>query len=464
MTPSRPCPPAALLAVLVLACAGIAGAQPARAQVIPLATDSRGLPTLAPMIAQVTPGVVNISVLVRDPAENNPMLRDPFFRRFFGVPDRPAQPQPQGAGSGVIVDAQRGLVMTNFHVIKDAQEVVVTLKDRRQLRAQLVGADPGTDIALLRVPAENLTALRFGDSDALSVGDFVVAIGNPFGIGQTVTSGIVSALGRGGLGIEGYEDFIQTDASINPGNSGGALVNLRGELVGINTAILGPSGGNVGIGFAVPTAMARQVMDQLLRFGEVRRGKLGVSTQDLTPDIAKQLGVPPGDGAVVVQIERGSSAEAAGLRVKDVVTAINGRPVRSSGDLRNRVGLTPVGEEVDMQVLREGRTQRVRARVAEPFVATSIPGEAVPQLAGARVTDIGQGMPMFGVVDGALVTGLDANTPAARSGLRPGDIVYGVNRRRVRNVAEFLATLRAAEQPLRLSLLRGENRLTLLIR
>ncbi|MGC2518658.1 MAG: DegQ family serine endoprotease [Burkholderiales bacterium] len=444
---------AALLLTLAVATAANAA--------LPL--DAKGTPTLAPMLTQITPAVVNISVLSRDPAEDNPLLRDPFFRRFFDIPEGAAQPQ-QSAGSGVIVDAAHGLVLTNNHVIKDAQEIVVTLKDRRTLKAQLVGTDPGTDIALLRVPARGLSALKFGDSDALNVGDFVVAIGNPFGIGQTVTSGIVSALGRSGLGIEGYEDFIQTDASINPGNSGGALVNLRGELVGINTAIIGPSGGNVGIGFAIPVNMARAVMEQILRFGEMRRGRLGVSTQDLTPDLAHQFGVNVTEGALVVQVERGSTAEKAGLRPKDVVTAANGRPVRNSGDFRNRVGLTPVGEEVQLQVLRDGRPLKLRARIGELFAATNVPGESVPQLAGARVSNIEPGMPMYGQVDGAIVTAVERGSAAFRNGLRPGDIVYGVGGRRVRSVAEFLAALRANESPLRLSLLRGEYRITLVIR
>jgi Do/DeqQ family serine protease len=453
----------------------LTGAVPALAQTAPpvsadtrsvppgLPTDARGLPTLAPMLSQVTPGVVNISVLSRDPAENNPLLRDPFFRRFFDIPDKQAKPQ-QSAGSGVIVDAAHGLVLTNFHVIKEAQQVVVTLKDRRILKAQVVGADPATDIALLRIPAENLTAVRLGDSDAMNVGDYVVAIGNPFGLGQTVTSGIVSAVGRTGLGIEGYEDFIQTDASINPGNSGGALVNLRGELIGINTAILGPSGGNIGIGFAVPTNMARMVMDQLTRFGEVRRGKLGVSTQDLTHELAREFKINVTEGAVVVQVEKDSPAERSGLRAKDVVTHVNGRAVRSSGDLRNRVGLVPVGEEVALQLLREGKPQHVKMQVAELFKATSIPGESVPQLGGARVANIERGMPMFGEIAGAIVTAVEPNSRAAANGLRAGDIIYGVGRRRVRSVAELLAALRAGEVPLRITLLRGEAQMTLSVR
>src|SRR3990172_8364715 len=241
-------------------------------------TDSarQGLPTLAPLVNEVTPAVVNISVVTRSPLEDNPLFRDPYFRRFFNLPDRPER-REQSAGSGVIVDAARGYVLTNHHVIKEAEQAIVTLKDRRQLPAKLVGTDPGTDIAVLQIEAKGLSAIRIGDSDTLQVGDYVIAIGNPFGIGQTVTSGIVSALGRSGLSPEGFEDFIQTDASINPGNSGGALVNLRGELVGI--------------GFAVPSGMARTVMAQILRYGEVRRGRLGIEMADLTPEITKKLGL-----------------------------------------------------------------------------------------------------------------------------------------------------------------------------
>ncbi len=443
--------------VLILIFSGSMACQAA----MPLPADSRGVPTLAPMLAQATPAVVNISVKTRDPAENNPLLLDPFFRRFFNIPDQPLT--EQSAGSGVIVDAARGLVLTNNHVVKDAQEIVVTLKDRRQLKAQLVGSDPGTDIALLRIPAQNLTALKFGDSDALLVGDFVVAIGNPFGIGQTVTSGIVSALGRSGLGIEGYEDFIQTDASINPGNSGGALVNLKGELIGVNTAILGPSGGNVGIGFAVPAAMAKQVMAQILRYGEVRRGRLGVQTADLTPDLAKKLGVHAGEGAVIVAIEPGSPADKAGLRKNDVLVSANGRAIRGSVDVRNRVGLTPVGDEIVFGVERGGGRVEVRARVGEPFAVTGSAGEAVPKLAGARVANIEPGMPMYGQAEGVIVVSVEANSAAARNGLRSGDIITAVGRRRVHNMKEFFAALRAGNSALRLSLLRGEYRITLVI-
>jgi serine protease Do/serine protease DegQ len=428
---------------------------------LPIAVDGQPLPSLAPMLEKVTPAVVNIATLSRS-QEANPMMRDPFFRRFFEGPDQPER-RERAAGSGVIVDAARGLVITNHHVIRDAQEIVVILKDRRVYKAQLVGSDPGTDIALLRIPAENLTAIRIGDSDAMNVGDFVVAIGNPFGIGQTVTSGIVSALGRSGIG-EGYEEFIQTDASINPGNSGGALVNLRGELVGINTAIIGPTGGNVGIGFAVPASMARAVVDQIQRFGEVRRGRLGVETQDLTPETAKQLGVSVTEGAVVLRVEKGSAAEKAGLRPKDVVIAVNDRAIRASGELRNRVGLTPIGEEVDMTVLRDGKTIRVRARVGELYQSTSIVGEGVPQLAGLKVADIQQGMPMYGQVEGVFVAGVERDSAAFKNGLRAGDVIFGVGRTRVRSIKQFNDALRTAEQPLRIALLRGDYRIQLVIR
>jgi len=434
-----------------------------RATAAALPLDARGQPTLAPMLAQVTPAVVNISVLTRAPVEENPLFQDPLFRRFFNIPDRPAR-EEQSTGSGVIVDRARGYVVTNNHVIDNAQQIVVTLKDRRTFKAQLVGTDPGTDVAVLKIEALGLVELKFGDSDSMNVGDFVVAIGNPFGIGQTVTSGIVSALGRTGLGIEGYEDFIQTDASINPGNSGGALVNLAGQLIGMNTAIIGPSGSSAGIGFAVPSNMVRTVMEQIIRFGEVRRGRVGVVTQDLTHDLAQTLAAGSVNGAVVVKVEPGSPAEKAGLKPRDIVTAINSKPVRSSADLRNRMGLIPVGEEVELQVQRGTRPLALRLRIAELYTATAIPGEAVPQLAGVRVSDIEQGMPLYGMVEGAIITRIEPNSPGARTGLRPGDVLYGVNRRRARSVKELLALLHQAERPLRIFLLRGDSRLTLTIR
>jgi Do/DeqQ family serine protease len=327
--------------------------------------EAQPAPSLAPLVRTVTPAVVNISVVSTMRVEENPLYRDPFFRRFFNVPDQPQTQQRQAAGSGVIVDAGRGYVMTNNHVVARADKIAVTLKDGRTLNAKLIGTDPGTDIAVLQIPAENLTALPFGDSSAMEVGDYVVAIGNPFGLGQTVTSGIVSALGRSGLRIEGYEDFIQTDASINPGNSGGALVDLRGRLIGINTAIIAPSGGNVGIGFAVPINMARSVFEQIVQYGKVQRGRVGVQVQDVTPDIASAIGLAQPTGALIAKVEPNSPAAKAGLRQGDVVLSINGAAVRNSADLRNRVGLVRVGENVDVTYRRGEDERSIKMRVAD---------------------------------------------------------------------------------------------------
>ena len=322
------------------------------------------VPSLAPMLSRITPGVVNIAVRGRV-KEQNPLLQDPFFRRFFNLPQNqePQERETQATGSGVIVDAARGYVLTNGHVAENATRIEVTTKDNRRFTAKLIGSDADTDVAVLQIPAGNLTAVPMGDSDRLQVGDFVLAIGNPFGLGQTVTSGIVSALGRSGLGIEGYEDFIQTDASINPGNSGGPLVDLQGECVGINTAILAPGGGNIGIGFAVPINMARKVMDQILRYGEVKRGRIGVAIQDLTPDLAQAMNTAHTTGAVIARVDAGSPAERAGLHSGDLVVAVNGVAVRSGTQLRNMIGLTRIGDEVELTVDRRGAERKVGVHV-----------------------------------------------------------------------------------------------------
>jgi len=370
-----------------------------------------GLPTLAPILEKVTPAVVNIAVLQRSPEEQNPLMRDPFFRRFFGMPQ---QSEPQiAAGSAVIVDAKNGYVITNAHVVKDAREIQITLKDNRRLPATLVGADPGTDIALLKVEPKDLVQARWGDSDALQVGDFVMAIGNPFGLGQTATSGIVSALGRSGLSVEGYEHFIQTDAPINPGNSGGALINLKGELIGINSAIIGPSGGNVGIGFAVPSVLARAVMDQLIKFGEVKRGRLG---------IAMQPPVGVNEGAQIAEVEANSPAAAAGLRKGDIVTALNGHPVRGPAELRARLGVVPAGETVELKIQRGKETQVVKARVAEIEKGQAAGGQSLPELSGAALTEVERrGLPGKNRAVG--VTAVEPASPAFTHGIRPGDVI-----------------------------------------
>jgi len=443
----------ALLSLVAL----VASLAPATQAALPLVAQRDGMPTLAPMLAQVTPAVVNIAVIQRKPEAQNPLLRDPFFRRFFGLPD---QDRPQmSAGSGVIMDAAQGYVLTNHHVIKDASEVVVTLTDNRRLEARVVGSDAGTDIALLKIEAERLAAAQPADSDALQVGDFVVAIGNPFGIGQTVTSGIVSALGRAGLSNEGYEEFIQTDAPINPGNSGGALVNLKGELVGINTAIIGPSGGNVGIGFAVPVNMARAVMQQLIRFGEVRRGRLGISMQDLAPERARALKIAA--GAVIAEVQPDSPAAQAGLRVGDVVIAVNGRAVRTASGLRARLGVLPVGDSVELTVRRDGATQTMRARIGEIEARHARQGRRIPELEGATLAAV-QGDSRDGSRSGVLVVAVEAGTAAFQNGLRPGDLIVGVNRRRVDSV-EALAERLRNRGLIALNVVRGDFLLTIVI-
>ncbi len=318
--------------------------------------------SVADVVGRITPGVVGVAVR-GEVRENNPLAQDPLFRQFFDFRQQPVERQTEAVGSGVIVDAAHGYVLTNNHVVENATKIEVTTKDNRRFEARLIGRDPATDIAVLQIPAENLTSVPMGNSDHLRVGDFVLAIGNPFGLGQTVTSGIVSALGRTGLGIEGYEDFIQTDASINPGNSGGALVDLYGRLIGINTAILAPEGGNVGIGFAVPINMARDVMDQLIQHGVVRRGQIGVAIQDLTPDLARALGTTRTQGALIARVEPDSPAERAGLHSSDLVVAANGVPITSADDLRNRIGLMSIGDEVALTVDRGGAQREVMVRI-----------------------------------------------------------------------------------------------------
>ena len=424
-----------------------------------------GVPTLAPLLEKVTPAVVNISVETIAPQRHNPLLRDPFFRRFFNMPDD-APPRPrQSAGSGVIVDSERGFVLSNHHVVARATSVTVTLKDNRRVEAEVLGSDAGTDIALLRIEADGLTALQAGDSDALEVGDFVIAIGNPFGLGQTVTSGIVSALGRSGINVEGYEDFIQTDASINPGNSGGALVNLHGELVGINTAIIGPSGGNVGIGFAVPVNIATAVMQQLAAHGEMQRGKIGVTIQDLTPDLAEALNLDIERGALVSSVQERSPAEAAGLQAGDVIVTVDGTTVESSRDLRNLIGLVRVGEEIEIDVLREQSRVRLNVRVGGEASGERLGAvDAPPALQGAMLRDLEQGDSAYGRIEGVLAAEVEPGSPAARNGIRPGDIIVAVNRRRVRNAEELESAFDQAGQVLALNILRGNGQLFIVIR
>jgi serine protease Do len=344
-------------------------ATPAAGQ-IPNLRAGGAVPTLAPLVREVTPAVVNIAVhgKVR---QDNPLYRDPLFREFFDVPKQ-LEKEINATGSGVIVDAQKGYVLTNNHVVEQVASVQIKTKDGRPFSAKVIGRDPATDIAVLRIQSPSgLKAIAFGDSDALEVGDFVLAIGNPFGLGQTVTSGLVSALGRTGLGKQGYEDFIQTDAAINPGNSGGALVNLRGELIGINSAIISPAGGNVGIGFAIPVNMARRVMEQIIEKGRVERGRIGISLRELNPSADGGRS----EGARIAEVSPGSPAEVAGLRKGDIVLRADDRPIHSAAQLRNRIGLARIGEQVRLTVERSGTPQNVIVAVGPASEANSEQGE-----------------------------------------------------------------------------------------
>lgn len=380
------------------------------------------VPSLAPMLKQTMPAVVNISSS-QTQVINNPLFNDPFFRRFFNIPEQ--KREKQSRGSGVIIDARRGYVITNDHVIEKADKISVTLLDGRKLKAELIGTDPETDIALLKIPSDNLTALSLGDSEKLQVGDFVVAIGNPFGLGQTVTSGIVSALGRSGLGIEGYEDFIQTDASINPGNSGGALVNLEGQLIGINTAIIAPGGGNVGIGFSIPSNMVSQIIGHLIEFGEIQRGTIGIQIQDLTPELAQAFSLKNSKGAVISQVKTGTSADTAGLRSGDIVISVNENQIDSATDLRNRLGLMRVGERVKITVIRNKYTKNFYVRITDNKVQG---GDISLCLDGTTLRDTSAGIKIEKV---------EPRSNAEKIGLEKADILIGFSRRKVENLSEL---------------------------
>jgi serine protease Do/serine protease DegQ len=443
--------------ILITMCIGTLFSAIASAALPAVDSQENELPSLAPMLERVMPAVVNISTLSRVPVQNNPLLSDPFFRRFFNLPDRPQERQAQSLGSGVIIDAAQGYVLTNNHVIDKATEIRVTLMDGRQLTATVIGTDPEADIAVIQIPAERLSALTLADSSRLRVGDFVVAIGNPFGLGQTVTSGIISALGRSGLGIEGFEDFIQTDASINPGNSGGALVNLRGELVGVNTAIIAPGGGNVGIGFAIPANMAAQIMSQLVEFGEVRRGQLGLSAQDLTPELAQAFGVHDlNQGVVVVQVGDNTPAARAGIKSGDIIVKVNGREIRSRSELRTAIGLLRVGEKIRLDILRDGKQQTVTAEIAEPTLEQLAGDMLNPRLSGAVFGEIDESSPLYGRIAGVIVAEVTTGSPAQRGGLRPGDVVVAANRRPVASLGDLRQVIVPGDNRILLNIQRGQ--------
>jgi Do/DeqQ family serine protease len=400
------------------------------------AMDAAPMPSLAPMVRRVSPSVVNIATrgtVKEEPGQRNPLLDDPFFRRFFDAPpnSKPRERQFQSAGSGVIVDAKNGYIITNHHVIENASEITITLLDNRSFSAKVIGSDEGADVAVLQAKQPNLIAMALGDSARLEVGDYVVAIGNPFGLKHTVTAGIVSALGRTGINPDGYEDFIQTDASINPGNSGGALVNLRGELVGVNSAILSRSGGNIGIGFAIPVNMVRGVMDQLIKYGQVKRGVLGVNIYNVTPDIAKEFGLTESSGALVAGVAQGSAADRAGVKTGDIITSINGTAMKDAGELRNTIGMLRVGDKVEIGLLHDGKPRKVTALIAERSdLETANAVDINRGLEGAELGDAADG-------GGVLVKAVQEGSPAAQNGLRANDVIMGVGRTPVSNTKTF---------------------------
>jgi Do/DeqQ family serine protease len=459
--------PVAVSASVLAAALLMSGAPPAAHADIPVTATAPATasmtPSLAPMLKQITPGVVNISVTGAVEVENpyGPMMNDPFFRRFFGVPDQPQEREFQSIGSGVIVDAAKGYVLTNNHVIDKAKQIKIRLSDDREFDAKLIGHDPDTDLAVLQIEADKLTAVPIGDSDKLEVGDFVVAIGSPFNLRQTVTSGIVSALGRTEVS-DGLGDFIQTDASINPGNSGGALVNLRGELVGVPSMIFSRSGGNIGIGFAIPVNMANSIMTQLIEYGEVQRGRIGITGQNLTPDLAKAFGMKETRGAVVTRVLPDSPAEKAGVKSEDIITEANGKTIHSFEELRNIVGLLRVGDSVELKVLRDGKPKTLKVKIGKDDEAVAAGENLHPSLAGASFAPVDDSARQAGIDTGILVQNVEQGSPAARAGLRPGDVIVSVNRKPVKTMDEF-SKLAGGKGQLLLHLRRGQAGLFLLL-
>ena len=444
------------IAISVGLCFGSTAAQAA----LPLVMNGQEMPTLAPVLEGVTPAVVNISVSGKKITKQ---AIPEQFRFFFG-PDLPPdqiQEQPfQALGSGVIIDAEKGYIITNFHVIQEADEIKVTLKDGREFTAKKVGEDQQSDIALLQIKAKDLSQVTLANSDQLRVGDFAIAIGNPFGLGQTVTSGIVSALGRSGLNIENLENFIQTDAAINSGNSGGALINLRGELIGINTAILGPNGGNIGIGFAIPSNMVKDLTDQIIKYGEVRRGVLGVMGGELTTDLAKAFGYDKQNGAFVSQVMPGSAAETAGIKAGDIIVSINDNPVRSFGELRAKVATTGAGKVVSLGIIRDGKAQTIQVTLKQSDEMTTPVKSIHPALEGAKLENTKQGQQPQGVE----VVEVAPRSPAASIGLRKGDVIAGINRLRVSNMTDFSKAIKGRTDVLALNIIRGNSSLYLVLR
>ena len=421
---------------------------------LPTAVDGQVLPSLAPMLKRVLPAVVSVTSKQRVRV-NTPFGDDPVFRRMFGIPQERIA---QSLGSGVIIDAQRGLVLTNNHVVEDADEVSVNLADGRTLKAEFVGSDPDTDVALMRIPAQDLTAIPMANSDRLQIGDFVVAIGNPFGVGQTVTSGIISAVGRNNLPGAGFQNFIQTDASINPGNSGGALVDLNGRLVGINTASFNPRGsmaGNIGLGFAIPVNLANNIKDQLLAGGVVRRGTLGIDTQDVDAKIARALGLAETRGAVVTRVYPGSAGAAAGLKIGDVILAANGEHIDNTEALRNFQGLQAANARVTLDVRRDGKPLQLATGLRE--APKALQGAQLDErLGGASFAELPESLRRQGLA-GVLVESVERGSRAAQNGLQRGDVVLASNTGNFSDLTGFRASVTGQPEQLVLRVLRGRN-------
>lgn len=417
------------------------------------------IPSLAPMLEKVLPAVV--SVQVEGTARQSQRIPEEL-KKYFGedAPDQQAQPF-EGLGSGVIIDAAKGYILTNNHVISQADKISVQLNDGREFDAKLIGGDDQSDIALLQVQnPSNLTQIAIADSDKLRVGDFAVAVGNPFGLGQTATSGIVSALGRSGLNLEGLENFIQTDASINRGNSGGALLNLNGELIGINTAILAPGGGSIGIGFAIPSNMAKTLSQQLIQFGEVKRGLLGIKGMEMSDDIAKAFKLNVQRGAFVSEVLPNSGSAKAGVKSGDVIVSLNDKPLSSFAELRSRIATTEPGAKVKLGLIREGKPLTVEVTLDKSTSSSASAEQISPALQGATLSD-GQ---LKNGTKGISVTTVEKSSPAAQAGLHQDDVIVGVNRTRVQSIAEMRKVLESKPAVIALQIIRGNDTLYILLR
>lgn len=438
------------------------------ASLLAVASPATGSPqnTIAPIARQVIPTVVTISVRGQVQEDIDPLLSNPTLREFFGLQTDPTPLKHgfQTSGSGVIIDGARGYIVTNHHVIENADDIVVTLAAGGTFHAKMIGTDLETDIAVIQITAPNLKAIEFGDSRRLQVGDYVAAVGNPFGLGQTVTLGIVSALGRAGLGIDGYENFIQTDASLNPGNSGGPLIDMDGRLVGINSAIVAPSGGNIGIGFAIPVSMAKEVMDKLIKHGSIRRGRLGVVIQDLSPELAKALGVTADAGAVVSQVNGGSSAANAGLKAGDVIIAVDEDAIQNAAVLRNILGAHAPSERVQIRFRRGKDELHVQATLSdqERFAIPEVRKESLQgegYLSGVVLASPDTSNNPEGIADGAIVVAVEDNCAAADAGLQAGDIIVAINQKSIHSATEVVRTAKEERDVLLLSVRRdGQTR------